>query len=46
MNQKRIKQYTSFDEFINKLKICTFEDIVCEAFYNCTIDKKGDKKCQ
>lgn len=40
---KRIKQYTSLDEFINKLKICTFEDIVYEAFYNCTIDRKGIK---
>lgn len=40
---KRIKQYTSLDEFINKLKICTFEDIVYEAFYNCTIDKKEIK---
>lgn len=40
---KRTKQYTSLDEFINKLKICTFEDIVYEAFYNCTIDRKGIK---
>ena len=30
-------------DFINKLKICTFEDIVYEAFYNCTIDKKEIK---
>ena len=40
---KRIKQYTSLDEFINKLKKGNFEDIVYEAFYNCTIDKKEIK---
>lgn len=40
---KRTKQYTSFDEFINKLKRCTYEDIVYEAFYDYTIDRKEIK---
>ena len=31
---KRTKQYTSLDEFINKLKRCAYEDIVYEAFYD------------
>lgn len=31
---KRTKQYTSLDEFINKLKRCAYEDIAYEAFYD------------